>query len=138
MINCNKKLFFLKNFLYLFKRDLFRLILELKFEFNFIPFSRLSFISPSFILISSKFPNIFFNSTSFLSAKKLKFVFVKFKLPKNSACKSFIVPFAIKSLNKPSSSKNISISVINLPFLILLFKKLLKLDGLINLDSLFN
>ena len=42
----------------------------------------------------------------------------------------------LSKLIKPSSFKNISISEIILPSLILLFNKLLKVDGLISLDSL--
>ena len=76
--------------------------------------------------------------TSFLSAKKLKFVFVKLKSLYNWIFKSFTFPLAIKLFNDPSSSKNISISLISLPSCILLFKKLLKLDGLIIADNLFN
>ena len=110
----------------------------MKLEFIVIPFSRLSFTSPSDIFISSNFPFILLIKMSFLSAKKLKFVFVKLKLLKNSACKFLTLPFAIKSLKNPFSSKNISISETNFPSFILLFKKLLKLEGFIILENLFN
>ena len=73
-----------------------------------------------------------------MNPKKLRFVFVKFRLLKNSTFKFFTVPFVIKSLNTPSSSKNISILIINFPSFILLFKKLLKFEGFIRLDKLFN
>ena len=55
-----------------------------------------------------------------------------------SASSSFTDPLAIKSSSKPCSVKKMSISEINFPFLILLFNKLLKFDGLIIADSLFN
>ena len=48
------------------------------------------------------------------------------------------MPLAIKFFNKPSSLKNISTSEISLPSFILLFIKLLKFEGLIIVDSLFN
>ena len=75
---------------------------------------------------------------SFLSAKKPKFALVKYKLFNNSTSNSFTLPLAIKFFKLPSSLKKISISDINLPFLILLLIKLLKFDGLIIDDSLFS
>lgn len=45
---------------------------------------------------------------------------------------------AINSFNKPSLLKNISISEINFPSRILLLRKLLNVEGLIILDSLFS
>ena len=58
---------------------------------------------------------------SFLSAKKLRLNLVKLKSLNNSTLRSFTVPFAIKFFTVPWSVKNISISEITFPFLILLF-----------------
>ena len=74
---------------------------------------------------------------SSLSAKKLNPVLDKCKSSYNDIFKFFTVPFAIKSLNKPSSDKKISISVSNLPFFTLLFNKLLKFEGFIIGDNSF-
>ena len=41
---------------YLFKSSSSKLIFELKFDFNLIPFSKFNFTSPSKITRSSKFP----------------------------------------------------------------------------------
>ena len=109
-----------------------KLILDLKFEFNLIASFNSIFMSPSEIFIPSTFPKIFLIKISFLSAKKLKFVLVRFKPPNSSEFKFLMLPLVIKLSNVPSLSKNISISEKTFPELTLLFKKLLKFEGFIN------
>ena len=131
----NSNLF--KNFEYFKKKSSLYFIFELKFELNFIPLSKFNFISPSDMIISSNSPKIFFIKISFLSAKKFKFAFVKFKSSKNLTFKSFTEPLTIKFSIKFFSFKNISISENTLPSLTLLINKLLKFEGFITADILF-
>ena len=53
-------------------------------------------MSPSEIFIPSTFPKIFLIKISFLSAKKLKFVLVRFKPPNSSEFKFFDITSGYK------------------------------------------
>ena len=79
--------------------------LVLKLDSNKISDDISNFISPSIIFISSISPKTFFIKISDLSAKKVKFVFFKFKLPVISAFKFETEPLAIKFSNKLFSFK---------------------------------